>query len=33
MSHHIIRDGRIVQEWTVFDEFVLLKQLYGQLEA
>jgi predicted ester cyclase len=30
ISHHVIRGGKIVQEWTLFDEFVLLKQLYGQ---
>nr|WP_216320999.1 ester cyclase [Deinococcus aestuarii] len=30
MSHHIIRDGKVTQEWTVFDEFVLLKQLYAR---
>lgn len=27
MSHHLIRDGKFVNEWTVFDEFALLKQL------
>jgi len=26
-SHHVIRDGRIESESTVFDEFVLLKQI------
>ncbi|WP_407542063.1 ester cyclase (plasmid) [Deinococcus radiomollis] len=31
ISHHVIREGKIVQEWTLFDEFVLLKQLHGQL--
>ncbi|MFC3833550.1 MULTISPECIES: ester cyclase [Deinococcus] len=30
ISHHIVQDGKITQEWTVFDEFALLKQLYGQ---
>ncbi|RIH87888.1 ester cyclase [Calidithermus roseus] len=30
MSHHVIKNGRIVQEWTVFDEFALLKQLYAR---
>ncbi|MFC5846809.1 ester cyclase [Deinococcus petrolearius] len=30
ISHHVVRGGRIVQEWTLFDEFALLKQLYGQ---
>lgn len=29
ISHHQIKDGRIAQEWTVFDEFALLKQLYS----
>ena len=28
-SHHLIQDGRIAGEWTVFDEFVLLKQIYA----
>lgn len=32
MSHHVIKEGKVTQEWTIFDEFVLLKQLYGQLE-
>ncbi len=31
ISHHVIKGGKIVQEWTIFDEFVLLKQLYGQM--
>ena len=31
ISHHVIREGKITQEWTLFDEFVLLKQLHGQL--
>ena len=26
-SHHLIQDGLITGEWTVFDEFVLLKQI------
>ncbi len=30
-SHHIIRGGQIVQEWTLYDEFALLKQLYAQV--
>jgi len=30
ISHHVIRDGKIVQEWTLFDEFDLMKQLHGQ---
>ncbi|MEM7117165.1 MAG: ester cyclase [Chloroflexota bacterium] len=29
MTHQIIRDGKFVQEWTVFDEFELLKQIYA----
>lgn len=33
ISHHVIREGKIVQEWTLFDEFVLLKQLHGQIGA
>ncbi|THF70871.1 ester cyclase [Deinococcus sp. Arct2-2] len=33
MSHHTIQGGKITREWTVFDEFELLKQLYGHLEA
>ncbi len=33
ISHHIIRGGKVVQEWTIFDEFTLLKQLYGQAEG
>ena len=28
-SHHVIQDGRIAEEHTVFDEFVLLKQIYA----
>lgn len=28
ISHHLIEAGKFVQEWTVFDEFALLKQLY-----
>lgn len=28
ISHHLIENGRFLQEWTVFDEFALLKQLY-----
>jgi len=32
LSHHVVREGKVVQEWTLFDEFVLLKQLYGQFE-
>ncbi len=28
MSHHLVENGKFVQEWTLFDEFALLKQLY-----
>lgn len=28
MTHQIVKNGRFVQEWTIFDEFELLKQLY-----
>jgi predicted ester cyclase len=28
MSHHLVSNGQIVQEWTVFDEFALLKQIF-----
>ncbi len=28
-SHHLIQQGKFVQEWTLFDEFSLLKQLYA----
>jgi predicted ester cyclase len=31
--HHVIRNGKIVQEWAVFDEFALLKQLHARLEG
>ena len=27
VSHHLIKDGRVQGEWTVFDEFALLKQI------
>lgn len=29
ITHHEVRDGRFVREWTVFDELALLKQLRG----
>jgi predicted ester cyclase len=29
VTHHLVRDGRFVKEWTVFDELALLKQLRG----
>lgn len=28
ISHHLIKDGRFVEEWTYFDEVALLKQLW-----
>lgn len=28
ISHHTISEGKIVNEWTLFDEFALLKQLF-----
>lgn len=28
MSHHIVENGRFTHEWTLFDEFALLKQIY-----
>ncbi|GBF06678.1 hypothetical protein DAERI_100041 [Deinococcus aerius] len=31
ISHHTIQGGRVVKEWTVFDEFALLKQLHGRI--
>ena len=29
ITHHLIRGGRFVREWTVFDELALLKQVRG----
>ena len=29
VSHHVIQDERIASEWTVFDEFALLRQIYA----
>ena len=29
MTHQLVRNGKFVQEWTVFDEFELLKQIYA----
>jgi len=29
ISHHLIQDGRIQNEWTLFDEFALLKQIHS----
>lgn len=28
VSHHLIKDGKIQTEWTLFDEFELLKQIH-----
>ncbi len=28
ISHHAVKDGQFVEEWTCFDEVALLKQLY-----
>ena len=28
VSHHLIQGGKIQHEWTLFDEFALLKQIY-----
>lgn len=28
-SHHLVRNGQIAAEWTVFDEFSLLKQIHA----
>ena len=29
VSHHLIKDRRVQNEWTLFDEFALLKQIYA----
>ena len=29
MTHHLIQGGQVQNEWTLFDEFALLKQLYA----
>ncbi len=29
MTHNLIQDGKFIQEWTIFDEFALLKQIYA----
>ncbi|MBF6595714.1 MAG: ester cyclase [Thermaceae bacterium] len=29
-NHHVIKNGKITQEWLLFDEFVLLKQLFAR---
>ncbi len=28
VSHHLVQDGKIQREWTLFDEFELLKQIH-----
>jgi predicted ester cyclase len=28
ISHHTVKDGRFVEEWTYFDEIALLKQIW-----
>lgn len=28
ISHHLVKDARFVEEWMIFDEFALLKQLH-----
>lgn len=33
ISHNTVRDGRITEEWTYFDEIALLKQVYTPGEA
>jgi predicted ester cyclase len=34
MSHYHVKDGRIVDEWTVYDELALLAQIkLGALTA
>jgi len=30
ISHHRVKDGKCLEEWTYFDEFALLKQLYAE---
>jgi hypothetical protein len=29
ISHYVVKDGKFVKEWTAFDEFALLKQIYA----
>jgi predicted ester cyclase len=29
ISHHLVKDGKIVEEWTYFDEMALMKQLFA----
>ena len=31
VTHHELRGGKVVQEWTLFDEFALLRQLHAPL--
>ncbi len=33
LTHHVIRDGRIVEEWTFFNELALLKRLFLARQA
>ena len=33
ISHHLIQDGKIQREWTLFDEFELLKQIHRPASA
>ena len=30
VSHHVIQDSKVENEWTIFDEFALLKQIYAR---
>jgi len=32
-NHHVIKNGKITQEWLLFDEFALLKQLFALKEG
>lgn len=29
ITHQVVEEGKFIEEWTVFDEFALLKQLYA----
>ena len=29
LSHFDIRDGRVVEEWTMFNEFSVMRQIYA----
>jgi predicted ester cyclase len=33
LTQHVIKDGKLVEEWTLFNEFSLLKQLYLARQA